>query len=113
MAAFFTLFLGVLVLGTFMAYFAFIILKRNRATRTSESRSTFDASDLDYDVAVIGGGPVGIATATLLGCYGIPCIVIERDTSICDYPRSAVQNLIVSCFNTVFIHVELEHSTVT
>lgn len=39
-------------------------------------------------VVVVGGGPNGMATANLLGAYGIRTIVIERETQILDYPRA-------------------------
>jgi hypothetical protein len=43
---------------------------------------------LDADVLVVGGGPVGITMACLLGAKGIRTIVIERDDEICTFPRS-------------------------
>ncbi len=39
-------------------------------------------------VVIVGGGPNGIATANLLGHYGIESIVIEREAQILEYPRA-------------------------
>lgn len=36
--------------------------------------------DLDYEVAIVGGGPVGLLLAALLGARGIRVLVIERST---------------------------------
>ena len=40
------------------------------------------------DVAVVGGGPVGVTIANLLGLYGIETVVIERSAEILPYPRA-------------------------
>ncbi|MGE0801277.1 MAG: FAD-dependent monooxygenase [Lautropia sp.] len=37
-------------------------------------------------VAIIGGGPVGLALANELGWRGIGCVVIERNTELVDFP---------------------------
>lgn len=39
-------------------------------------------------VAIVGGGPNGIAAANLLGAYGIHTVVIERERQILEYPRA-------------------------
>jgi 3-(3-hydroxy-phenyl)propionate hydroxylase len=39
-------------------------------------------------VAIVGGGPNGIALANLLGAYGVPTVVIEREREILGYPRA-------------------------
>jgi len=39
-------------------------------------------------VAIVGGGPNGIATANLLGSYGVDTVVIEREPQILEYPRA-------------------------
>lgn len=39
-------------------------------------------------VAIVGGGPNGIAAANLLGAYGIDTVVIERERQILEYPRA-------------------------
>jgi len=39
-------------------------------------------------VAIVGGGPNGIALANWLGAYGIATVVIERETAILEYPRA-------------------------
>lgn len=42
----------------------------------------------DTDVAIVGGGPVGVILANLLGTYGIRTLVLERSPQILDYPRA-------------------------
>lgn len=39
-------------------------------------------------VAIVGGGPNGIALANLLGAYGVQTVVIEREREILEYPRA-------------------------
>lgn len=38
----------------------------------------------DYDVAIVGLGPVGAVLANLLGLAGIRTVVLERDAGIHD-----------------------------
>jgi 3-(3-hydroxy-phenyl)propionate hydroxylase len=42
----------------------------------------------ECDVLVVGGGPCGLATANLLGTYGISTVLIERELQPLDYPRA-------------------------
>ncbi|MYN14424.1 bifunctional 3-(3-hydroxy-phenyl)propionate/3-hydroxycinnamic acid hydroxylase [Pusillimonas sp. TS35] len=42
----------------------------------------------DVEVIVVGGGPVGVTLANLLGTYGVRTLVLERSASILDYPRA-------------------------
>lgn len=39
-------------------------------------------------VLIVGGGPVGITLANLLGTYGIQTLVIERSLEVHDFPRA-------------------------
>ena len=39
-------------------------------------------------VLVVGGGPVGLATAVLLHRFGIPAIVVEKSSTTTDHPKS-------------------------
>ncbi|MGW4215329.1 bifunctional 3-(3-hydroxy-phenyl)propionate/3-hydroxycinnamic acid hydroxylase [Lentzea sp. NPDC004789] len=40
-------------------------------------------------VVIVGAGPVGVTAANLLGGYGVPTLIIDRETEIVDYPRAA------------------------
>ncbi|WP_084655396.1 FAD-dependent monooxygenase [Nocardia altamirensis] len=42
----------------------------------------------EYDVVVIGAGPVGLFTAVLLGQYGVRTLVVERRPQMYTYPRA-------------------------
>ena len=44
-----------------------------------------------YQVAIVGGGPVGVALAVDLGLRGIACVLIERRTELQNIPKG--QNL--------------------
>ncbi|MDX6198517.1 MAG: putative polyketide hydroxylase [Actinomycetota bacterium] len=44
-------------------------------------------TDVDVDVLVIGGGPVGLATAALLGGLGIDTRLVERHPTTSNHPR--------------------------
>lgn len=39
-------------------------------------------------VLIVGGGPVGITLANLLGTYGVQTLVIERSLEVHDFPRA-------------------------
>jgi len=41
-----------------------------------------------FAVAIVGGGPVGLTLANLLGTYGVRSIVLERDTKRVNHPRA-------------------------
>jgi putative polyketide hydroxylase len=45
-------------------------------------------SGIDYEVAVIGGGPCGLLTALLLARRGIRCAVFERKIELLDHPKA-------------------------
>ena len=47
-----------------------------------------DAMGTGADVVVVGGGPVGVLIANLLGVYGVQTLVLERSPEILDYPRA-------------------------
>jgi len=49
-------------------------------------------SDRQVDVAIVGGGPVGLTAALLLGRLGISCIVFERNETTSFHPRGHVVN---------------------
>lgn len=40
------------------------------------------------DVFIVGGGPVGLAMALLLHRFGIPCVVVEKNRTTTDHPKS-------------------------
>ena len=39
-------------------------------------------------VVVVGAGPTGITAATLLGQYGVECLVLDRCESVYPQPRA-------------------------
>lgn len=47
-----------------------------------------DYGATDYDVLIVGYGPVGATLANLLGCSGIPVGIVESAAAIYDKPRA-------------------------
>jgi 3-(3-hydroxy-phenyl)propionate hydroxylase len=43
---------------------------------------------MDYDAVVVGGGPVGLIMANLLGEYGVRSLLIEKNASTVSEPRA-------------------------
>lgn len=43
---------------------------------------------IDYDVVVVGAGPIGLMLANLLGVHGMSTLVIERNAAPADAPRA-------------------------
>lgn len=43
---------------------------------------------VDYDVVVVGAGPIGLTLANLLGVYGVSTLVLERNPAPADAPRA-------------------------
>ena len=41
-----------------------------------------------YPVAIVGAGPTGLTLANLLGVYGIPCVILERNAATVHEPRA-------------------------
>lgn len=41
-----------------------------------------------FPVLIVGAGPVGVTLANLLGTYGTPALVVDRNLSVLDYPRA-------------------------
>lgn len=42
-----------------------------------------------YDVAIVGGGPVGIVAANFCGVYGLSAVAFDREATVYDLPRAA------------------------
>ncbi len=59
----------------------------------------------DYDVAIIGGGPGGSATASYLSRAGIKCIVLEKEK----FPRPHVGESLVPSTTVVFRELGFLH----
>ena len=62
------------------------------SAKPSTVDSTADSTLPRVDVLVVGGGPVGVATALLLAKRGFTTRVIERSTEIYDLPRAIVMD---------------------
>lgn len=41
-----------------------------------------------YPVAIVGAGPTGLTLANLLGVYGVPCVILERNAATVHEPRA-------------------------
>jgi 2-polyprenyl-6-methoxyphenol hydroxylase-like FAD-dependent oxidoreductase len=41
----------------------------------------------DTPVVVVGGGPTGLVLASVLSCYGINCLLVERNTHTTRFPK--------------------------
>ena len=53
---------------------------------------TVPADDMDVPVLIIGGGPVGLSMALLLGRLGVGSVLVERHETISAHPRAHVVN---------------------
>ena len=49
-------------------------------------------AELSTDVAIIGGGPVGLAASLLLARYGVRSTVIEKNATTADHPKASAFN---------------------
>ena len=47
-----------------------------------------DSPDLEVAVLIAGAGPTGLLTANLLGQYGVPALLVERNHSTSDLPKA-------------------------
>ena len=61
-----------------------------------------------FPVVVVGAGPVGVTAANLLGTYGVPTLVVDREKSVVDYPRAiGVDDEALRTFQTVGLADEI------
>lgn len=42
---------------------------------------------VDFDVVIVGAGPVGLTLANILGLQGVPTLLVEERDTLIDYPR--------------------------
>ncbi|BBX41701.1 3-(3-hydroxy-phenyl)propionate/3-hydroxycinnamic acid hydroxylase [Mycobacterium simiae] len=42
---------------------------------------------MDFDVVIVGAGPVGLTLANILGVQGVPTLLVEERDTLIDYPR--------------------------
>lgn len=69
---------------------AIVSWRAERCTKSSETGG-IEMTERRYEVAIVGGGPVGIALAVELGRRGVTCAVIERHAEVGRIPKG--QNL--------------------
>lgn len=63
----------------------------------------------DADVAVVGGGPVGVLLANLLGLHGLRTVVFEREAGIYPMPRAIhFDGEVMRVFETVGLRAAVE-----
>ncbi|MGJ7505261.1 MULTISPECIES: bifunctional 3-(3-hydroxy-phenyl)propionate/3-hydroxycinnamic acid hydroxylase [unclassified Variovorax] len=43
---------------------------------------------MEFQVLIVGAGPVGVSIANLLGVYGISTLIVDRSLQVMDYPRA-------------------------
>lgn len=66
----------------------------------------------EYDVAIVGYGPVGAMAALLLADAGLRVVVVERETEIIDIPRAVnIDGEIVRAFQSLGHGDEIEATT--
>ena len=58
------------------------------AAPTSSPSTSSQASATEFDVCIVGYGPVGSALANLLGMNGLRVVVLEREPSVYHLPRA-------------------------
>ncbi len=64
--------------------------------------------ELETEVVVVGAGPCGATLANLLGVYGVPTVVVDREPDIVDYPRAvAVDDESLRTFQTAGVIDEI------
>lgn len=64
-------------------------------------------------VVVVGAGPVGVTAANLLGSYDISTLVLDRETSVIDYPRAiGVDDEALRTFQTIGLADEILRDTI-
>ena len=54
----------------------------------SSPSTSSQASATEFDVCIVGYGPVGSALANLLGINGLRVVVLEREPSVYHLPRA-------------------------
>lgn len=64
-------------------------------------------------VVIVGAGPIGVTAANLLGLYGVPTLIIDRETEVIDYPRAAgVDDESLRTFQTADLVDEILRGTI-
>lgn len=61
-----------------------------RIDRTEVTSPRAEPYEVEVEVAVVGAGPTGLTTATMLAAYGIPTVVLDRAAGPTPNSRAAV-----------------------
>lgn len=47
-----------------------------------------DTREEQVAIAIVGGGPIGLTMGLVLGRFGIPCMILERNATTTDHPKA-------------------------
>jgi len=65
-------------------------------------------------IAIVGAGPTGLTLANLLGAYGVPCLIVERNASTVSEPRAvSIDDESLRTMQTIALDATVIAETVT
>jgi len=67
----------------------------------------------NVSVAIVGAGPVGVTAANLLGTYGVDTLIVDRETTVIEYPRAVgVDDEALRTFQAAGLSAEILRDTI-